>query len=177
MRGSNQDLPVVLDIPDRTIRLTEWEGMAVELGACRETVDSGALLTGPPNDRCQCPHCGYVIRGQVRFRFADWEEVYRAGDAYYPPPGRATMYEAGCAYVEFSPATANRPAGKQWRRHGRGATRAQKRKQERARRNSADSAEIKAASKEESDVGVHGCSADMLGVRPRRATAPATYRQ
>jgi hypothetical protein len=108
MRGSNQDLPVVFAIPEGTIRQTEWDGMSVELGTCQERIDPSGLLAGLPDDRCQCPHWGYVIRGQVRFTFANREEIYRAGDAYYAPPGHTTVYDAGCEYVEFSPAEGHR---------------------------------------------------------------------
>jgi hypothetical protein len=108
MRGSNQDLPIVFAIPEGTIRHTEWAGMSVELGVCREAIDPSGLLAGLPDDRCQCPHWGYVIHGQLRFRYADREEIYRAGDAYYAPPGHTTVYDAGCEYIEFSPAAEHR---------------------------------------------------------------------
>ena len=42
------------------------------------------LFVGLPDDRCQCPHMGYVIKGKLKFDFADGkEELYEAGDAYY----------------------------------------------------------------------------------------------
>ena len=41
------------------------------------------LFVGLPDDRCQCPHMGYVIKGKLKFAFADGnEELYEAGDAY-----------------------------------------------------------------------------------------------
>lgn len=78
--------------------------MNVEMGVCRADIDPAALFTGLPDDRCQCPHWGYVIKGTMRFRYADREEVYRAGDAYHAPPGHTPLIEAGTEYVEFSPA-------------------------------------------------------------------------
>ena len=46
------------------------------------------LFVGLPDDRCQCPHMGYVIKGKLKFDFADGkEELYEAGDAYYAAPG------------------------------------------------------------------------------------------
>ncbi|MGZ6697253.1 MAG: cupin domain-containing protein, partial [Solirubrobacteraceae bacterium] len=56
-----------------------------------------------PDDRCQCPHRGYVIGGRVTFRFAAGEETYEAGDAYYAPPGHVPVIAAGTEVVEFSP--------------------------------------------------------------------------
>src|SRR5438874_6126168 len=53
----------------------------------REDADATPLFKGLPDDRCQSPHWGYVVSGRIRFRYADREEVYEAGDAYYAPPG------------------------------------------------------------------------------------------
>jgi hypothetical protein len=39
----------------------------------------------------------------VTFRFADHEETYATGDAYYAPPGHVPVISAGTEIVEFSP--------------------------------------------------------------------------
>jgi hypothetical protein len=65
--------------------------------------DLGQLFRGLPDDRCQLPRWGYVLEGRVTFRFADREETYEAGDAYYVPPGHTPIHHAGAALVEFSP--------------------------------------------------------------------------
>jgi hypothetical protein len=66
--------------------------------------DLAPLFAGLPEDRCQCPHMGYVITGKVKFTFSDGsEEVYEAGDAYYAPPGHTPTLYAGTEVVEFSP--------------------------------------------------------------------------
>jgi hypothetical protein len=39
-------------------------------------------LKGLPDDRGQCPHWGYVIKGGMNMRFGDREEVFEAGDAW-----------------------------------------------------------------------------------------------
>jgi quercetin dioxygenase-like cupin family protein len=44
-----------------------------------------------------------VIRGKITYRFADHDETYTAGDAYYVPPGHTPLLHAGCEIVEFSP--------------------------------------------------------------------------
>ncbi len=68
--------------------------------------DIAALFRGLPDDRCQCPHWGYVVRGKVTFTFADGhEETYETGDAYYAPPGHTPHLFAGSEVVEFSPTT------------------------------------------------------------------------
>lgn len=62
------------------------------------------LFAGLPDDRCQCPHMGYVLEGSVKFTFADGrEEVYEAGEAYHAPPGHTPTLYAGTEIVEFSP--------------------------------------------------------------------------
>lgn len=66
--------------------------------------DIAPLFAGLPDDRCQCPHMGYVVEGKVKFTFTDGrEEVYEAGDAYYAPPGHLPYLYAGSEVVEFSP--------------------------------------------------------------------------
>ena len=62
------------------------------------------LFVGLPDDRCQCPHFGHVIKGRLKFTFADGtEELYESGDAYYAPPGHVPTLYAGTEVVEFSP--------------------------------------------------------------------------
>ena len=65
--------------------------------------DLTPLFAGLPDDRCQCAHWGYVIAGRVTFRYADREETYEAGDAYYAPPGHTPVLFDGTEVVEFSP--------------------------------------------------------------------------
>jgi hypothetical protein len=69
----------------------------------KEDVDTTPLFRGLPDDRCQSPHWGYVQSGRVTFRYADRDEVYEAGDAYYAPPGHIPLIAAGTDIVEFSP--------------------------------------------------------------------------
>ena len=68
--------------------------------------DIAELFRGLPDDRCQCPHWGYVLQGQLTFRYAEAEETYVAGDAYYAPPGHTPALSAGTEIVEFSPTDA-----------------------------------------------------------------------
>ena len=68
--------------------------------------DLSELFRGLPDDLCQVPRFGYVITGETTFRFADREETYTAGDAYYVPPGHTPVHYAGAEIVEFSPTEA-----------------------------------------------------------------------
>jgi hypothetical protein len=88
-----------------TDRSDEVEGYAINFTSFREDIDATPLLRGLPDDRCQCPHWGYVISGAVTFRFADREEVFEAGDAFYTPAGHVPVkHEPGTEIVLFSPA-------------------------------------------------------------------------
>jgi hypothetical protein len=70
----------------------------------REDIDQTPLLKGLADDRCQCPHWGYVTKGRLTYRFADGEEVFEAGDAFYLPPGHiGVSNEPGTEYLQFSP--------------------------------------------------------------------------
>ena len=69
----------------------------------REDADATPLFKGLPDDRCQCPHWGYVVKGRITFKYADHEEVFETGDAYYAPPGHVPVIDAGTDIVEFSP--------------------------------------------------------------------------
>jgi len=65
--------------------------------------DMADLFKGLPDDRCQCEHWGYVIKGKVSFKTADGEETFETGDAYYVGPGHTPVLYAGTEIVEFSP--------------------------------------------------------------------------
>jgi hypothetical protein len=65
--------------------------------------DRAPWFRGLPDNRCQVPRWGYVVEGMTTFRFADREETYVAGDAYYVPPGHIPVHHAGAIIVEFSP--------------------------------------------------------------------------
>ncbi len=103
MRSSIEDMPVTMEVPQGTIRQVAWGGMNVGYAEVRQPIDVAPLLKGLPDDRCQSPHWGYVIKGQVRYQFPDREEVYNAGDVFYAEPGHSAIMDPGCHYLEFSP--------------------------------------------------------------------------
>ena len=69
----------------------------------REESDMAAMLKGLPDDRCTCPHWGYVMAGELTFTFADHVEVFEAGDAYYVGPGHTPAMSAGAQVLMISP--------------------------------------------------------------------------
>lgn len=104
MHSKTSELPVTFEIPEGKIRSVEWGGMAIETCDIQERVDPGDLFKGLPDDRCQCPHWGVVLKGTLRYRYSDHEEVYEAGDVYYAAPGHLPLLEPGLVNVEFSQA-------------------------------------------------------------------------
>ena len=68
--------------------------------------DLTPLFAGLPDDRCQCAHWGYVIKGKVTFKTATGDETFETGDAYYVGPGHTPVLYAGTEVVEFSPTDA-----------------------------------------------------------------------
>lgn len=84
-------------------RHEDVEGWTINFLTFREHADATPLMRGLPDDRCPCPHWGYVLKGRITFRFADRDEVVEAGDAFYLEPGHIPIVEAGTEYVQFSP--------------------------------------------------------------------------
>jgi len=85
-------------------RSEQLNGYTVNFVSFRQDVDATPLLKGLPDDQCQCPHWGFVIKGRLTYRFGDREEVYEAGDAFYNPPGHVPIsHEPGSEIVQFSP--------------------------------------------------------------------------
>lgn len=93
----------VADLGVMESRSEQLDGYTVEFTTFREDADGTPVFKGLPDDRCQSPHWGYVIRGRLSFRYADHDEVYEAGDAYYAPPGHIPVVTADTEVVEFSP--------------------------------------------------------------------------
>jgi quercetin dioxygenase-like cupin family protein len=84
-------------------RHEEIDDYTVNFLTMNQTIDATPLLRGLPGDLCSSPHWGYVFKGRLTYRFADHEEVFEAGDAFYVPEGHVPIVEAGTEFVQFSP--------------------------------------------------------------------------
>jgi hypothetical protein len=63
-----------------------------------------SIFAGLPDDRCQCLHVGYVVRGSFRVTYKDGrEEVVREGEGYVLEPGHFVQTIDAVDLVEFSP--------------------------------------------------------------------------
>ena len=103
IRGSKEEVPTIVDAAGVVIRLAEWGEMTVAFETFPVGTDTAPIFKGLPDDRCQSPHWGCVLRGSVRVRYRDREEVIGAGDAFYLEPGHTTVFEEETELVEFSP--------------------------------------------------------------------------
>jgi hypothetical protein len=102
-KASKETAPQVNDAGVMVGRYAELDGYTVGFESFRADADAAPIFVGLPDDRCQCPHWGYVVAGSIVFSYGDREERYEAGDAYYAPAGHVTRIAAGTELVEFSP--------------------------------------------------------------------------
>lgn len=84
-------------------REAEWGDMRVGYETYLQDYDDALLLKGLPNDRCQCPHWGYLLSGRMTVRYDDSEEIVEAGEIYYMAPDHSIAVDAGTVLIEFSP--------------------------------------------------------------------------
>jgi hypothetical protein len=107
MNRRRTDLSVRLDAGGVCIQAEDWGNMNVARIRFPKGADAAPLLAGLPGNLCQCPHWGTVLKGSIRVRYGDGtEEIVRAGDAYYWPPGHTVTVDEDYEAVEFSPAKA-----------------------------------------------------------------------
>jgi len=103
LRGSKSDLPKTIDVEELTIWETDWGDLHVNITVCHKPLDITPLLKGLPDNKCQCPHWGMILKGRKTVKYGDHEEVLLGGDAYYMIPGHTTVTDAGTEWFEISP--------------------------------------------------------------------------
>jgi hypothetical protein len=105
MHELKEHLPVKMEAPGMKIReLGGWGDMVVTYNEFPGGTDFTPMLEGLPNDKCHCPHWGYVVKGAINIRYADGtEEMVRAGEVFYMPPGHTAWIEEDTAWIDFSP--------------------------------------------------------------------------
>jgi hypothetical protein len=98
-----EDVPVAIEDDNVEIRTSEVGEMSVIWAKLKEGTDFAPALVGLPDDLCQCPHWGYMIKGRIKMKTKGGENVYEAGQAFYWAPGHAPLALEDSEYVEFSP--------------------------------------------------------------------------
>jgi len=96
-------LPIVVRDDGVEIRATEAGAMTVALVRLAKGHDARPLFKGLPDDLCQCPHWGYIIKGSLRVWTADGASVVSAGQAFYWPSGHAPEALEDAEFLEISP--------------------------------------------------------------------------
>jgi len=96
-------LPVVVEEADVEIRAGEAGELTISRVTLAQGHDARAVFRGLPDDLCQCPHWGYVIKGRLRVWTKDGASDVRAGQAFYWPPGHAPEALEDSEFLEISP--------------------------------------------------------------------------
>ena len=104
MKQDKTQLPTRLEAGGVCSQAEDWSELNVARIRFPKGADATPLLVGLPQDLCQCPHWGLVLRGSIHVRYADGnEEVVRAGEVYHWPPGHTVWVDEDYEAVEFSP--------------------------------------------------------------------------
>jgi len=111
MKIAKDNVAVKMQIPGAVIRMQTDFGDATGLGkisgeyfSLSAGVDTTPLFQGLEGNMCQCPHWGYVLRGQITTTDANGtQETVNASDLFYWPPGHNVKVDADAEIIMFSP--------------------------------------------------------------------------
>ena len=96
--------PVVLEGSGVEMRLQKLGGgISTAFVRVPKGTDLRPALVGLPDNLCQCPHWGYLLKGRVKMHTRGGAHVYQAGQAFYWAPGHAPEALEDSEYVDFSP--------------------------------------------------------------------------
>ena len=111
MRVAKDNVDVRMEIPGAVIRqrmdfgdVSGFRMISGEYFTLSAGVDTTPLFQGLEGDLCQCPHWGFVLRGQITTTDAiGMQETVKANDLFYWPPGHNVKVDADAEIVMFSP--------------------------------------------------------------------------
>ena len=104
MKTSKSSAQESLEMEGYEGHFSDLGGYTVGYETYTADADLAPLFKGLPDDHCQCPHWGVVLKGKLTYRYADGtEETIGEGEAYYAPAGHLPFLHAGTEVVEFSP--------------------------------------------------------------------------
>jgi hypothetical protein len=105
MKDTPNDMPTKLEAGGVCIQAHDWGDLNVARIRFPAGADATPLLEGMPDNLCQCPHWGTVVKGSINIRYADGKtETVKAGEVYYWPPGHTVWVDEDYEALEFSPA-------------------------------------------------------------------------
>ncbi len=111
MRVAKDDVDVRMEIPGAVVRQRMDFGDASGFGklsgeyfTLAAGVDTTPLFVGLQGNHCQCPHWGFVLRGQITTTDARGvQETVSANDLFYWPPGHNVKVVDDAEIIMFSP--------------------------------------------------------------------------
>ena len=111
MRVAKDKVDVRMEIPGAVIRqrtgfgdVSGLDKISGEYFTLSAGVDTTPLFKGLEGDLCQCPHWGFVLRGQITTTDAKGvRETVKVNDLFYWPPGHNVKVDADAEMVMFSP--------------------------------------------------------------------------
>src|SRR3990170_2837617 len=98
-----EDVPPAIRGEGVELRKQSLGNMSVAFVQGVKGTDLRPALKGLPDNLCQCPHWGYVLKGKLRMHTKAGHEDYEAGQAFYWAPGHAPEMLEDSEYVDFSP--------------------------------------------------------------------------
>ncbi len=111
MRVAKEHVDVRMAIPGAVIRqrrdfgdVSGFDKISSEYFTLAAGVDTTPLFAGLDGDLCQCPHWGFVLRGEITTTDAKGtRETVTANDLFYWPPGHNVKVNADAEIIMFSP--------------------------------------------------------------------------
>ncbi|TRX71454.1 cupin domain-containing protein [Carboxylicivirga sp. M1479] len=111
MKIAKEDVPVKINTPVAVARQKTEFGDATGYGkisgeyfTLKAGTDFSPLLEGLKDDKCQTPHWGFVIKGDITVEYTNKsQETVTTGDLFYWPPGHTVMVNNDSDIVLFSP--------------------------------------------------------------------------
>ncbi len=103
MRAQREDIPLAFQDGKSYGRYMEWGEMDVAWEGWQAGRDSTAAFKALPGGSCQVPHWGYLIKGRMRLKYTDHDELINAGEVFYMQPGHIPVTEEDGELVWFAP--------------------------------------------------------------------------
>ena len=111
MKILKDDIDVKMEIPGAIVRqktdfgdATGYGKISGEYFSLSAGVDTTPLFVGLEGNLCQCPHWGYVLKGQLTAIYADGsEDTVSANELFYWPSGHNVKVNEDAEIIMFSP--------------------------------------------------------------------------
>lgn len=103
MHALLSDLPILVESPGMASRFAHWGELDIAVETIAAGRDSTQLFHRVfPDGRCPVPHWGYLVKGRMRIKYPDREEVISAGEAWYMRPGHIPTTEEDVVDIVFT---------------------------------------------------------------------------